>query len=144
MILSHADRTFLYRRQLLVVGVAFCALIAPLFPAEGSLQRVVAPLIVILIAAIAYGFMLLALSLFERIFPRVAFYYCLLFYYVGLFGAFLIPLLWWYGVSHPDPTGAEMRELNPMAQMASCWSTAAAAYTVLRGDAPSSRALQRG
>src|SRR6187399_1979450 len=143
MILSHTDTAFPHRRRLLVAGIALCALLSPLFPAENTLMRLGSPLVVILLAAVAYGFMLLALSLFERLLPRIAFYYGLAFYYVGIFGAPLIPLLWWVGLNDqavPDPS---FQYFNPMIQVASCWATAAAAYNAIFGDMPSNTSLER-
>jgi uncharacterized membrane protein YedE/YeeE len=96
--------------------MALCALAAPLFPAESVLIRVVSPLVVILIAAITYGVLLLAFSLFERLLPRIAFVYGLIFYYAGLFGAPLTPLLWWSGIKEHSAPDDSLRYFNPMIQ----------------------------
>src|SRR5688572_33419578 len=120
MILSHTDTTFPHRRRLLVAGIALCALLSPFFPAETALMRFVSPLAVILVSAIVYGFMLLALSLPEKRFPRIVFYYALAFYYVGIFGAPLIPLFWWFELGGLAVTDTSSQYINPMVQVASC------------------------
>jgi hypothetical protein len=143
MILSHKDTAFPHRRRLLVAGIALCALLSPLFPAETALMRFVSPLVVILIAALVYGFMLLALSPFERLFPRIAFYYALAFYYVGIFGAPLAPLFWWLDIDNQAVADTSTQYFNPMIQVASCWATAAAAYNAVFSDMPSNKLLER-
>ena len=95
-------------------------------------MRIASPLVVVVVAAIAHGFMLLALSFSEKAFPRVAFYEGLFFYYVGIFGAPLIPLFWWLAINEPGVDNSTVH-MNPMMQIASCWATAAAAYNVILG-----------
>ncbi len=106
-------------------------------------MRVTAPLVVILLAAITYGFMLVALSLFERFLPRIAFIYGLFFYYVGLFGAPFTPLFWWIGLNDQVSPDDSFKYFNPMVQVASCWATAAAAYNAIFDDVPSNTSLER-
>jgi hypothetical protein len=87
--------------------------------------------------------MLLALSLFERLFSRIAFYYGLVFYYVGIFGAPLTPLFWWLDINDQAVADASSQYFNPMIQVASCWATAAAAYNAVLSDMPSNKSLER-
>ena len=93
MILSHTDTTFPFRRQLLIAVVGLIAFISLLAPSSSWLLRLTAPLKVILIGALAYGFVRVILHLLSMVWMWFATLYALFCYYLGALGVVLTPYI---------------------------------------------------
>lgn len=101
MILSHTDTSFRYRRQLLTAIVGVLAVASIFVPSDTWFERLVAPLKVILIGALAYGAVFIILKFVGSIIHWFAKFYALFCYYGGIVGLALTPIL-----IAADPEGA--------------------------------------
>jgi hypothetical protein len=101
MILSHTDSSFLYRRQLLTATIGVLAAVSIVVPSDTWFERLLAPLKVILIGALAYGAAFIILKLFGSFIHWFAKFYALFCYYGGIVGLVLTPIL-----IAADPEGA--------------------------------------
>lgn len=138
MILSHSDTSFQFRRQLLTATLSVLAAISILVPSDSWLERLVAPLKVILIGALSYGAVFIILEFIGSFMHRFAKFYALFCYYGGIIGLILSPLFMAldpesFGSSPVDFGSAEYFALI-LPQMAAGVFGAAASFNWLRSN----------